>query len=82
MERYSEALRRYAEELAQHHQAYGADEFERLLQSMLQATIRHHGLETMERMSEDTVLKVLRSQVSEVIRLKRLPKLMSRQAQI
>lgn len=82
MERLEAELRAYADELAQHHEAYGAGEFLELLQAILQATVRHHGEETIGQMSEATVMKVIRSQVSEIIRLKRLPKLMSKRERI
>lgn len=69
-------LQEYAKRLAAQQEGYTADEFYELLSGILTATIRHHGEETVAQMSEATVLKVIQSQVSELIRFKRLDKLM------
>jgi hypothetical protein len=75
-------LREYAERLASQQVGYTADEFYELLTGILTATVRHHGEETIARMSPATVLNVIQSQVSELIRLKRLDKLMRKRGHL
>jgi len=79
LRRLDTELAAYAAELAAELPApYTAEEYLALLRGIYTALERHHGEETLAQMSEATVLKVIRAQVSEVIRFKRLPKLMSK----
>jgi hypothetical protein len=83
MERLETALREYAAELAVHVPGgYTADDFYDFLRNLYLATLRHHGEETVDRMSDETLLKVLKSQVRELIQLKRIGKLLARRDRI
>lgn len=77
-----ESLRAYAEELAHHSDKHAAEDYLDLVTNIYDALLRHHGEEELERMSDDTVLKVIRSQVSELTRLKRIDKLMKKRDRI
>lgn len=83
MERLETELRTYAAELAEHQTGdYSADDYFELLHSIYEATVRHHGEETLAAMSDATILKVIKSQVVELIRLKRINKLMKKRDHI
>ena len=78
----AEALRAFAEELAHHQDKYTADDYYDLLRGICDALRRHHGEESLALMSDLTILKVIRSQVSELTRLKRSDKLMRKRDRI
>ncbi|PWK13152.1 hypothetical protein [Tumebacillus permanentifrigoris] len=83
MARLEIELRAYATELAIHVPGgYSAEDFYDFLRNLYNASVRHHGEETVEQMSDETVLKVLKSQVRELIQLKRIGKLLVRRDRI
>jgi hypothetical protein len=83
LERLENELRTYATELAAHQPgAYSEDDYFELLQSIYEAIVRHHGEETLAQMSEATILKVIKGQVMELIRFKRINKLMKKRDHI
>lgn len=83
MARLETELRAYAADLAAHVPGgYGEEEFYELLHHLYTATLRHHGEDAIEQMSDETVLKVIKSQVRELIQLKRIGKLMQRRDRI
>ena len=78
----AEALRAYAEEVAHYQDKYTADDYFDLVSGIYEALRRHHGEEELAQMSDQTILKVIRSQVSEITRLKRIDKLMRKRDRI
>ncbi|MBL0386775.1 hypothetical protein JJB07_08930 [Tumebacillus sp. ITR2] len=83
MARLESELRTYAAELAEYVPGdYRAEDYYDFLVKQYQATVRHHGEEVVEQMSDETVLKVLKSQVRELIQLKRIGKLMAKRERI
>ncbi|MGB8956579.1 MAG: hypothetical protein WCC10_14480 [Tumebacillaceae bacterium] len=78
----AEALCAYAEELAHYQEKYTADDYYDLVSGIYDALRRHHGEEALAQMSDQTILKVIRSQVSELTRLKRIDKLMRKRDRI
>lgn len=78
----ADLLRAYAEELAHYQDKYTVDEYDDLVSGIYDALRRHHGEEALAQMSEQTILKVIRSQVSELTRLKRIDKLMRKRERI
>lgn len=78
-------LQSYAEELARHQKdtrTYSADDYLELIKGICRAMERHHGEDALAQMSDETILKVIRSQVSEVVRLNRLDKLMGKRDRV
>jgi hypothetical protein len=83
VERLQAELRQYADELAEHLPGDdSAQDCYEFLQSIYQATIRHHGEEVVAQMRDETVLKVIKSQVRELIQLKRIGKLLKKRDRI
>jgi hypothetical protein len=81
--RLEKEFRELAEELvAAQPDDYGVEEYVELMRGIYEAMLRHHGAEELERMSDQTVLKVIRSQVGELRRLKRIGKLMGKRERI
>ncbi|TCP55711.1 hypothetical protein EV586_103365 [Tumebacillus sp. BK434] len=83
MERLQAELRQYADELAVHLPGdYTAQDYYDFLQNLCAATVRHHGEETVAQMSDETILKVIKSQVRELIQLKRIQKLLKKRDRV
>ncbi|ASS76424.1 hypothetical protein CIG75_16645 [Tumebacillus algifaecis] len=79
MERLQVELQQYADELSAHLSGpYQAQDYYDFLRNLMDATIRHHGQQTVAQMSDETILKVIKSQVSELIKLKRINKLLNK----
>lgn len=76
-------LRTYAEELHQYYSdRFSPDEYEEFLRNMYDAQIRTHGEEAMAYMSDETIMKVIKMQIKEMIRVKSLPRLMQKRDRI
>ncbi|KEO82825.1 hypothetical protein [Tumebacillus flagellatus] len=83
MARLENELRTYAAELAEHVPGgYTVEAYYEFLRGQYDATVRHHGEEVVAQMSDETILKVLKSQVRELIQLKRIGKLMAKRDRI
>lgn len=83
MARLEKELQTYASELAQHVPGeFTVEAFYEFLRGQYDATVRHHGADVVEQMSDDVILKVLKSQVRELIVLKRIGKLMAKRDRI
>lgn len=73
----------YADELSEHLPGdYAAQDYIDFLRNLYDATIRHHGEETVAQMSDETILKVIKGQVRELIQLKRINKLLKKRDRI
>ncbi|WP_157721903.1 hypothetical protein [Tumebacillus avium] len=83
MERLQAELMQYAEELSVHLPGdYAAQDYYDFLRNLYEATVRHHGEETVAQMSDETILKVIKGQVRELIQLKRINKLLKKRDRI
>jgi hypothetical protein len=82
LERLTNELRLYAEGLAEARPTHTADDYEEFLRSQFEAMVRHHGEDAIAQMSDETILKVIKSQTRELIQLKRIDKLMRKRDRI
>ncbi len=83
MERLQKELRQYAVELSEHLAfEHSVEDYCDFLNNLLAATVRHHGEATIAQMSEETIMKVIKSQVRELIQLKRIHKLLKKRDRI
>ncbi len=83
METIYEQIREYAEELHKYYSdRFAVEEYEEFLRNMFEAQRRTHGDEAIAQMSEATIMKVIKMQITEMIRFKSLPRLMQKRDRI
>lgn len=83
METVYEQLREYAEELHRYYSdSFRVDEYEEFLRNIYEAQRRTHGDEELAHMGAATILKVIKMQVKEMIRVKSLPRLIKQRDRI
>jgi len=83
LETIDQQLRIYAEELHQYYSdQFSPGDYEEFLRNMYNAQVRTHGEEAMAYMSSDTIIKVIKMQIKEMIRVKSLPRLMQKRDRI
>lgn len=83
METVYKQIREYAEELHKYYSdRFAVEEYEEFLRNMFEAQRRTHGDEAISQMSEATIMKVIKMQITEMIRFKSLPRLMQKRDRI